>query len=73
MKSILAILIATTWLSGCINTLSECPPVTKIDPNVQEKASQEASKLPDDSALLKVLAAALDDRDKLRACRQITR
>lgn len=60
-------------LSGCVTVVSECPEPTKIDPKIQARAADELDALPADSALGVVIAAALDDRDKLRACRAITK
>lgn len=58
-------------LTACGKVASKCPEPTKIAPEVQVQAAKEIEALPEDSALVVVLAAALDDRDKLRACRAI--
>ena len=67
------VLIATTFLSGCVTTVTSCPELTRIDPATQQRAAEEVATLPENSAIITVMAAALDDRDKLRACRAITR
>lgn len=58
-------------LSGCATTLTSCPPPTPIDAKTQTQAAEELASLPANSAIAKVLIAALNDRDKLRACRMI--
>lgn len=50
---------------------SSCPAPTKIDGATQRQAAEEMADLAPDSAISKVLAASLNDRDKLRACRKI--
>ena len=67
----IVVLIGTTLLSGCVSTVSSCSTPTKIDPATQAQAAEEVASLPLNSAIPTVLAAALDDRDKLRACRTI--
>lgn len=67
----IVVLIGTTLLSGCVSTVSSCPTPTKIDPAIQRQAAEEVASLPPNSAIPIVLGAALDDRDKLRACRTI--
>ena len=67
------VLIGTTLLTGCATVTSSCPEPTRIDPSTQAQAAEEVANLPENSAIPTVLAAALDDRDKLRACRNITR
>lgn len=67
----IGILLAVMSLTGCARVITDCPPPTEIAPEVQAQAAEEASALPEDSALLVVLAAGLDDRDSLRACRRI--
>jgi len=58
-------------LNGCATTITDCPKPTRIDPAIQIQAAEEVALLPENSAISIVLAAALDDRDKLRACRVI--
>lgn len=65
-----AALLVAMCVTGCSRVITDCPAPTPIDPAVQAAA---ASELDPDSALAVVLAAALDDRDKLRACRAIRR
>ena len=60
-------------LSGCVTAITDCPEPSKIDATTQAQAAEEASKLPSNSAIVTVLGKALDDRDKLRACRAINR
>lgn len=68
----LVTLIGMTLLSGCATSpISTCPEPTKIPRDIQERAATELSQLPEDSALVVVLEAGLNDRDKLRACRSI--
>lgn len=65
-------LIGMTLLSGCATSpISTCPEPTRISAEIQEQAAQELIQLPEDSALVVVLEAGLNDRDKLRACRSI--
>ena len=63
-------LLAMMSVSACASTITDCPEPTPIDPAVQQAAADE---LDPTSNLAVVLAAALDDRDKLRACRAIRR
>ena len=65
------VLIGTMFLSGCVETITSCPEPTRIDPATQTRAAEEVATLPENSAIVTVLAAALNDRDKLRACRSI--
>ncbi len=62
------ILLGLILLNGCVTVATSCPEPTQIDPETQRKASEEVASLPETSALSEVLAAGLDDRDKLRAC-----
>ena len=70
-KSIIVILIGMTLLTSCATVSTNCPEPTRIDPSTQAQAAEEVASLPENSAIPTVLAAALDDRDKLRACRRI--
>ena len=58
-------------LSGCNTVISDCPEPSAISKEDQAKAAEEMKDLPPGSALGIVLAASLNDRDKLRACRKI--
>lgn len=71
LKSIVAALTLTTCVSACMTLGSSCPAPTKIDGATQRQAAEEMADLAPDSAISKVLAASLNDRDKLRACRKI--
>jgi hypothetical protein len=70
-KSTAAIPLVLMLLTGCVGVLSDCPAPRTIPADVQARAAQELALLPPGSAIGKVLAAGLDDRDKLRACRKI--
>ncbi len=70
-KSMLVTALLLTSLTGCVTVNSDCPMPTKIAPEIQERAAKELEALPSGSAIGIVLAASLDDRDKLRACRSI--
>jgi hypothetical protein len=61
------------FLTGCVSGGFDCPEPTEISEEDQAKAEKELQAIPPGSseALMKVLAASLDDRDKIRACRQI--
>lgn len=65
------ILIVMMSLGGCATVPTSCPAPTQIAPEVQRQAAEEVADLPENSAIAVVLAAGLDDRDKLRACRSI--
>lgn len=69
MTLITGALLAATFVTGCTRVITDCPAPTPIDPAIQRAA---AAELDPESALAVVLAAALDDRDKLRACRRIS-
>lgn len=71
MRLIGAALLAMMFLTGCARVITDCPAPTPIPAEVQRQAANEVDALPPESALVVVLAAALDDRDKLRACRAI--
>lgn len=58
-------------LTGCLTVASDCPKPGSISKEVQAQAAAELRDLPPGSALGKVLATSLDDRDKLRACNKI--
>lgn len=61
-----------TLLSACAtNPINTCPEPTVISKEIQEQAADELIQLRADSALVEVLKASLNDRDKLRACRSI--
>lgn len=62
-------LLAMMSVTGCTRVITDCPSPTPIDPAIQRSA---AAELDPESALAVVLAAALNDRDKLRACRRIS-
>lgn len=66
------VLVVMTLLTGCVTMVTSCPEPTPIDSAIQRRAAEEVAALPEDSAIIVVMAAALDDRDKLRACRAIT-
>lgn len=71
LKSTVVVLIVMMSLGGCATALTSCPAPTQIAPDIQRKAAEEVADLPENSAIPVVLSAALDDRDKLRACRAI--
>jgi len=58
-------------LTGCVTGVTSCPKPVTISKEIQAQAAVELGSLSKDSALGIVLAANLDDRDKLRACRRI--
>lgn len=70
-KSTIAIPALLMLLGGCVTAATDCPSPKVIPSEIQAQAASELAALPPDSALGKVLSAALDDRDKLRACRNI--
>ena len=67
----LAAPVLLMFLSACASAPSDCPVPSRISSEIQERAAQELEALPPGSAISTVLAASLDDRDKLRACRKI--
>lgn len=72
-KSTAGVLISLTLLNGCARVITDCPKPVAIAAEIQAEAANELAALPADSAIGKVMSAAQDDRDKLRACRKITR
>lgn len=70
-KSIGVVLVLTMFATGCATAITDCPEPTPIDAETQRKAVEELAKLPPDANINLILAAAMIDRDKLRACRKI--
>lgn len=58
-------------VSGCVTGVTSCPEPTPIPKELQIQAANELDTLPSGSAIENVLVAALIDREKLRACRNI--
>lgn len=66
-----ALALATSWLSGCAQTISSgCPPVPDYDRALRLRAATELAALPPQSALERMLDDYAVMRAQARACRR---
>lgn len=69
-----ALVIATSWLTGCATGSSDpriatvCPPVVEYSPEFQARAVEELGILPDGSAIAEMLSDYAVMRGQARAC-----
>lgn len=69
-----ALVIATSFLSGCATVSSDgravrtCPPVVDYSREFQARAAEELARLPEGSAIGEMLADYAVMRDQVRAC-----
>ena len=61
------------WLTGCamggFDVRAPCPPVVDYTPADQTRAADEVEKLPESSAIVRMLSDYAVLRDQARACR----
>ncbi|MFP1646449.1 hypothetical protein [Pontitalea aquivivens] len=66
-------MIVTLWLTGCemagFETAAPCPPVVDYTVADQARAADEVEKLPERSAIVRMLSDYAVLRDQARACR----
>jgi hypothetical protein len=66
--------IATSWLTGCAtagfetNGVAACPPVVEYSRGFQARAAEELARLPDGSAILKMMGDYTVLRAQLLIC-----
>jgi hypothetical protein len=69
-----ALVLATTWLSGCAAVGSDgggrgaCPPVVEYGRPFQARAADELTLLPEESAIEQMLSDYAVMREQARAC-----
>ena len=61
--------VVTILLTGCAQVSSECPPIQQYDRATLDRAIEELSLLPDNSAIEELLKDYNVTREQLRACR----
>lgn len=67
-------MIATSWLTGCAtesfeaNGVAACPPVAEYSREFQVRAAEELARLPDETAIVEMMADYAIIRDQVRAC-----
>ena len=73
-RRLVALALATIWLSGCATVSSDggalraCPPVVAYSREFQAQAAEELALLPEGSAVAEILADYAMMRDQARAC-----
>nr|WP_128513645.1 MULTISPECIES: hypothetical protein [Paracoccaceae] len=73
-RRLAALAIATILLTGCATVASEprlatvCPPVVEYTREVQARAAEESSQLPEGSLIAEMLSDYAAMRDQARAC-----
>ena len=69
-----ALMIATSWLAACATGNSEpvaaCPPIVEYSGEFQAPAADELAMLPEESAVVEMLADYAVMREQARACRR---
>ena len=69
-----ALVIVTSWLTGCATAGSEtddvgaCPPVVEYSREFQTRAAEELELLPNGSAVVEMMGDYAVMRDQARAC-----
>ena len=68
------LVIATSWLTGCVGVdfeaggVAACPPVVEYSREVQARAAEELALLPDASAIDVMMGDYTVLRDQVRVC-----
>jgi len=69
-----ALVLVTTWLSGCatgtsdLGGLGACPPVVEYSRHFQTRAAEQLALLPEGSAIEEMLSDYAVMRQQARAC-----
>ena len=74
-RRLAALVIATSWLTGCAtavfedNGVATCPPVVEYSREFQARAAEELALLPDGSAIVEMMKDYAVMRDQARVCK----
>ena len=74
MRRLVALVIATSWLTACATVGSEkrvvpvCPPVVEYSREFQARAADELGLLPENSAVAGMMSDYAAMREQARAC-----
>lgn len=73
-RRIAALVIATSWLTGCATAgfeaggVGACPPVVEYSRELQALAAEELALLPDGSAIVEMMGDYAVVREQAREC-----
>ena len=73
-QRLVALVIATSWLTGCATAgfepggVAACPPVVEYSREFQARAAEELAVLPEGSAIVEMMNDYAVMRDQARVC-----
>lgn len=68
-RRLMLLLTSGSLLTGCVQTVSSCPPLKTYTPEFNARLADEVEAMPEDSAALRAILDYAALRDQVKACR----